>query len=379
MFGFEGWQIYGITPIFQESFCIFTQMETKVYYVIGVMSGTSLDGIDLAYVQLIKSENWDYRFLKTQTLPYSETWKEKLREAPLFSSEKLMELNTEYTGLLAEMISDFIEKNDIETLDAVCSHGHTVFHQPEKGVTLQIGNLPSLAENLQQTVICDFRKQDVEMGGQGAPLVPIGDKLLFPKYDFCLNLGGFANLSTEKNGKRIAYDICAVNTVLNFYAKKIGFEYDKNGELAASGKIDHQLLKHLNHLPFYKKRAPKSLGIEWVNAEIFPLLKKTKLSERDILATFTEHVAQQIGRNLGNEPDKKCLCTGGGAYNNFLMESIQKNTKTRLVIPDKDLVEFKEALIFGLLGVLKLRNEINVLQSVTGAKNDHSSGVVWRV
>lgn len=356
---------------------IFTIMEKENYHVVGVMSGTSLDGIDLAYLEFTKKQHWQYAILKTTTVPYSNAWKNLLARAVHFSEEKLVAMNTEYTDLLAKIISEFIAKNNIDKLDAICSHGHTILHRPEKGVTLQIGNLPLLGEKLQQTVVCDFRKQDVDLGGQGAPLVPIGDLLLFPEYDFCVNLGGFANISTQKENDRIAYDICPVNTVLNFYAEKLGKDYDENGRMAASGKIDRNLLAQLNSLSFYKKQAPKSLGIEWVNAEIFPLLEKSNLPETTILATFTAHIARQIAISIENNVNKKCLFTGGGVFNVFLLESIQKHTHTQIVVPDKNLIEYKEALIFGLLGVLKLRNEINVLSSVTGAKKDHSSGVVW--
>lgn len=353
-------------------------MKQITYYVIGVMSGTSLDGVDLAYLKLEKNEKWDYAFLKTEILPYPKNWKRKLQEAYLFPPEKLAQVNQGYTEFLAEIISDFIKKNRIIHLDAVCSHGHTIFHQPKKGITLQIGNLSFLAEKLHQTVVCDFRKQDVAMGGQGAPLVPIGDLLLFPEYNFCVNLGGFANISTSTSEKRIAYDICPVNTVLNFYANKLGKDYDENGKIAATGKIDSILLKTLDQLEFYSTPAPKSLGIEWVNKEIFPLLEKVQLSPQIVLATFTAHIATQIANSLGNDSNKKCLFTGGGVYNGFLMESIQRQTSVQLVVPEKNLIEYKEALIFGLLGVLKLRNETNVLSSVTGAKKDHSSGVVWK-
>lgn len=352
-------------------------MEQKIYHVIGAMSGTSLDGVDLAYLKFEKEENWNYTILEAESICYPTYWNEKLSHADFCTEEELQALNTEYTGFLAKIISNFIQKHQIAKLDAVCSHGHTVFHQPEKGVSLQIGNLYSLAEILDRTVVCDFRKQDVALGGQGAPLVPIGDLLLFPEYDFCLNLGGFANISMDKMGIRTAYDICPVNTVLNFYAQKLGSAYDENGNIAASGKVDKNLLNRLNECSFYKKPAPKSLGIEWVRAKIFPLLKKSNLSETTILATFTEHASQQIAASIGNDENKQCLCTGGGVHNRFLMEKIRKKTKTQLVAPEIKLIEFKEALIFGLLGVLKIRNETNVLSSVTGAKSDHSSGVVW--
>ncbi len=364
--------------VFQVCLCIFTSMENELYHVIGVMSGTSLDGIDLAYVQLEKKKKWHYRFLNVETIAYSPIWKKHLEKAILLPDEELKHLNTNYTEFLGGIILDFIHKNQIKELDAVCSHGHTVRHEPKKGITLQIGNLPLLAEIVGKTLVCDFRKQDVLMGGQGAPLVPIGDKLLFPEYDFCVNLGGFANSSTEISGKRIAYDICPLNTVLNFYAQKLGFEYDASGNLAASGKIEENLFRQLNALSFYGKPPPKSLGIEWVNAEIFPLLKKTNLPPKNILATYTAHCAIQIANAIGNSQNKAALFTGGGTYNNFLLKSIQNHTKTRVIIPEKNGIEYKEALIFGLLGVLKLRNENNVLSSVTGSSHDHSSGTIFK-
>lgn len=352
-------------------------MKNETYHVIGVMSGTSLDGIDLAYLKFTKNQHWEYTFVTTQTIPYPDDWRERLQYAVQLSSEKLKTVDLEYTTFLSQIISDFMARNNIAQLDAICSHGHTILHRPEKGITLQIGNLPLLAKKLDQTVVCDFRKQDVDLGGQGAPLVPIGDLLLFPEYDFCLNLGGFANISTQKEDVRIAYDICPVNTVLNFYANKLGKAYDEGGKMAASGKVDPQLLITLDQLTYYQKQAPKSLGIEWVNEVIFPILKKSNLAETTILATFIAHISQQIAASIGDDPDRKCLITGGGVYNVFLLESIQNQTKTRIVVPGKSLIEYKEALIFGLLGILKLRNETNVLSSVTGAKKDHSSGTVW--
>ncbi len=225
--------------------------------------------------------------------------------------------------------------------------------------------------------MCDFRKQDVDFGGQGAPLVPIGDRLLFPEYDFCVNLGGFSNVSFTENNKTIAWDICPVNTVLNFYAQKLGKEFDENGKLAALGTIDYRLLEKLNQLEYYAQKPPKSLGIEWVNEKILPLIEAQNLLEIDVLATFVSHIAGQIAKSLGGDSSKKCLFTGGGVYNDFLIQKIREQSYTEIIIPNNQLVEHKEALIFGLMGVLKLRGEINVLGSVTGCGRDHSSGVIW--
>ncbi|XOL41066.1 Anhydro-N-acetylmuramic acid kinase [Aequorivita nionensis] len=340
------------------------------------MSGTSLDGIDLAEIIYNFSEaKWNFEIITAETVPYSSFWKDELREAINYSEEKLERLDFKYTEKLSEEILKFIKKHNIPEIDAVCSHGHTILHQPEKGFTYQIGNLPKISKMLGQTVVCDFRVQDVELGGQGAPLVPIGDRLLFPEYDYCLNLGGFANCSFEKNGERIAFDICPVNIVLNNYAEKLGHNFDEGGKLAASGKVNEALLVKLNTLPFYNKKPPKSLGLEWVKEQIFPLLDASGISSEDILRTFTEHIAVQLAKQF--RENASVLISGGGAYNSFLIERVNKIAQVETTIPFREIVEFKEALIFGLLGVLKLRDEVNCLASVTGAERDHASGKIF--
>ncbi|MUP46584.1 anhydro-N-acetylmuramic acid kinase [Gramella sp. BOM4] len=352
-------------------------MKKTTYRLVGVMSGTSLDGIDLVFTEITFQNSISYTILASETVSYNREWREKLEQAINLPSEELTELDDEYSIFLAEVINTFIKKYDIDLLDAVCSHGHTVKHRPKQGVTFQIGNRPKLAKLINAPVVCDFRVQDVELGGEGAPLVPIGDRLLFSDYKYCINLGGFANISLEKNDQRIAYDICPVNTVLNFYTRKVGKEYDENGEMARSGRLNRDLLNDLNMLQFYKKEAPKSLGIEWVNMEIFPLIDRKDIQIPDILKTFTVHVAEQIAACLDNDPASKVLITGGGSFNSYLIEELKSRTECDLVIPEKRLVDFKEALVFALLGVLKLRKEINVLSSVTGARMDHSSGRVY--
>jgi len=347
------------------------------------MSGTSLDGIDLAQIIFDVSENgtWSYKVIASETLSYTKGWKDKLQKAISFSDKNLTILNSEYTLYLAEVISEFISRKKISKLDAVCSHGHTVLHQPQKGITLQIGNLPEIASLINQKVVCDFRVQDLGLGGNGAPLVPIGDRLLFSEYDYCLNLGGFANISFEEKrnnnegSKRVAYDVCLVNIALNYLAEQIGFLFDESGNLARSGKLSKKLFQQLNDLPFYKMIPPKSLGLEWVKKEVFPLLKSSAISIEDQLHTITEHVAFQLSSIF--KKDSTILVTGGGAYNSYLIERINNYKKINLIIPPAELIEFKEALIFALLEILKLRNENNCLKSVTGAKKDHSSGLVF--
>ncbi len=338
------------------------------------MSGTSLDGVDLAECYLIHSEKegWDFNIVRAETFPYSNDWRMRLSDAVNFSEGRLHTLNEEYTVYLASVIRNFIDKYRIKSLDLISSHGHTILHQPDSGVTLQIGNLPALAERTGQLVVCDFRLQDVELGGQGAPLVPVGDRLLFNEYDACLNIGGFANVSFESGEGRIAYDICPVNTVLNYYAGKLGKEYDKDGLLARSGTLHKDVLKKLNKLDYYKLSPPKSLGVEYVNTYIFPILEEFGINDISKMRTYCEHVAFQLSEQI--DDTASVLFTGGGVNNKFLMERIMFYNSAEIVIPDARIVEYKEALIFALLGVLKWRGENNCLSSVTGAARDHSSG-----
>lgn len=352
-------------------------MKNYSYNVLGVMSGTSLDGIDLAQIHLKRSNNiWEYAIGHTETVPYSAEWVQKLKQAIDYTDSKLQELNLEHTTLLGNVIRQFLERNTIG-VDAICSHGHTILHKPHLGITLQIGNLPQIAKLAGCTVVCDFRVQDVKLGGQGAPLVPIGDRMLFGNYDYCLNLGGFSNISFEEGNTRIAYDISPVNTVLNFYANTLGHAYDAAGSIAAAGNCNTNLLNELNNLPFYAAPYPKSLGFEFVKDTVLPLMEKYNIPAQDKLCTFTQHAAQQIAYNIKGQ-NKSLLITGGGAYNTFLIDTLKNlSPDTNITIPDDKTIQFKEALIFALLGVLRLENENNVLASVTGAPHDHCAGFIY--
>jgi anhydro-N-acetylmuramic acid kinase len=354
-------------------------MSKQSYHILGVMSGTSLDGIDLAELFFtFKNGHWHFEIGTTETQPYPDHWVKRLKEAIGFSADELQQINRDYTQYLGAVIADFIDQNSIQNIDAVCSHGHTILHQPQNGITLQIGNLPEIAKLVKQTVVCDFRVQDVALGGQGAPLVPIGDRLLFADFTYCLNLGGFSNVSFEHLGQRLAFDISPVNTVLNHYANLLDLPYDAGGKIAASGKVHTELLNTLNGLAYYQKSFPKSLGVEFVKEWILPLMANYPLTTEDSLCTFVEHIAYQTAQALP-QTEGKILVTGGGAYNHFLLDRMRSYLpKIEFIIPDAKTLEFKEALIFGLLGVLRLRNEINVLSSVTGAKHDHSSGKVYK-
>lgn len=352
-------------------------MKYSTKYIVGAMSGTSLDGIDIIYAIINCSETYTFEILNTTTVPYSKEWKSILKNGFHLSGEALTKLDADYGIHLGNVLLNFIKENNIEKVDFIASHGHTIFHNPKKNYTLQIGNGFYITSVTGIKTICDFRVQDVALGGQGAPLVPIGDELLFSEYDYCLNLGGFSNISFNKNQQRIAFDICPVNIVLNHYVATFNMEYDDKGNIASEGNIEKNLLKELNSLPFYNSEKPKSLGYEFVVETIFPMIEKHNLSIKDILRTFVEHIAIQISKKIDSDSGKTMLVTGGGAFNTFLMARLQSYTNTKLVIPEETIINYKEALVFGLLGFLKDEGRNNILKSVTGASKNHSSGVVF--
>jgi anhydro-N-acetylmuramic acid kinase len=353
-------------------------MGNAAYKVIGLMSGTSLDGLDIAFCHFsYDGKSWNYSIERAETIPYDQPMKSWLQGLEKTDAVTFQQAHTEFGSYLGKQVKDFIRKNNIEA-DLIASHGHTIFHQPEKHFTVQIGSGNEIAAITGLPVVYDFRSLDVALGGQGAPLVPVGDRLLFSEYDFCLNLGGFANISYEHKEKRIAYDVCPVNIVMNAIAQRSGKAYDADGEMAREGLLSSYLLNELNQLGFYKMPvdAPKSLGKEWVIKYIDPILESYDLSDEDLLATFCEHIAFQVGKALKNKVKGKLLVTGGGAFNTFLLERIKAHADHEIIIPGRETLEFKEALIFAFLGVLRSRNEVNCLASVTGASADSCGGVV---
>jgi anhydro-N-acetylmuramic acid kinase len=343
--------------------------------VLGVMSGTSLDGIDLAMILFKYNGEWDFSILNATTIPYPEEWLERLKDCVDLSKKDLATLDHEYTLYLAKIIDYFLAEQT-QLPEFISSHGHTIKHQPESGVTYQIGNLALLAKITGHKVICDFRVADVALGGQGAPLVPGGEVHLFSEYNACVNLGGFANITLLNSDQVVAFDICPVNIVMNALVQPLGLAFDNNGDLAKSGQLIFKLLDKLNRLEFYQSTFPKSLGIEWVKSQINPLLIEFKDSYlADILYTFCHHIADQIARQLPSEG--LVLFSGGGCYNTFLISLIKAKAKAEIVLPSKELIEYKEAMIFGFLGVLKELNLNNCLASVTGAEFDHASGEIF--
>lgn len=350
----------------------------KTYHIIGLMSGTSLDGLDIAYCRFDKNNNeWEYKIVLAETIHYSKEWKNDLQNVMQSSALDFVRLDIKFGEFMARQVNEFMQKHKIKP-DFIASHGHTVFHQVEEKLTSQIGSGAALAANTCLDVVCDFRSLDLALGGQGAPLVPIGDKLLFAEYDYCLNLGGIANISTQENKHRIAYDICPVNIVLNTLAQNQGKEYDDNGDIARSGTVDKRLLDKLNKLAFYSQKAPKSLSREWIDKNIFPILSASSISDADKMNTFCQHVAYQISKN-STEENSSLLITGGGAFNGFLLEKIKEyNPKIKVYLPESQLINYKEALIFAFLGLLRWEGKINCLSSVTAAKKDTIGGVIYR-
>jgi anhydro-N-acetylmuramic acid kinase len=338
------------------------------------MSGTSLDGLDLALCEFaMREDTYQYRILKSETIPYSEEWRSKLGSIQKASAEAYFSLEAAYSKFVAGEVNAFIRNETAP--HAIASHGHTVFHQPQSGFTAQLGSCPIITALTGIDTIGDFRSLDVALGGQGAPLVPVGDELLFSNYDACLNIGGIANVSFRNpEGQRTAFDLCVANMALNALSLRLGIPYDHNGDLARKGKTDRSILSALKTLPYFSVHGAKSMGREWFESEMLPLLKG---NPENLLATCTEHIGGVIAGVLNKNKFRDVLVTGGGAFNKYLIECISASTETKLIIPDDQTVNFKEALIFAFLGYLRIHNRINTLRSVTGARQDSCGGAIY--
>ena len=352
------------------------------YKIIGLMSGTSGDGLDIAYCEFEKHANWQYSIVQSETVAFPKKLAKKLFSAHQLNGLKLSLLDVEFGNWMGEQVKYFVTKHSL-SVQAVASHGHTVFHQPKKQLSLQIGNGWAIHQACGIPVINDFRMLDVQLGGQGAPLVPIGDRLLFGKYDYCINLGGIANISMEFDQKRIAFDICPFNLLLNHFAETCGKSYDKDGKFAKKGKLLNMVLKQLDKLPFYQIKGAKSLGREDLNDYLKILEGNGGYRPENILHTLVVHYVQQINKTLTPVPGKKpsILITGGGIYNTFFMEKLHESLSENfeIISAGETLINFKEALIFAFLGVLRLRGENNCLASVTGASVDSCGGNIFGI
>lgn len=344
------------------------------------MSGTSLDGVDIASCTFqLKSSQWQFKIEKAVTIPYTSSWITKLSTAHLLSGEQLVELHSVYGTYLGERCKKFMQLYGIKQVDFIASHGHTIFHQPERKFTFQLGDLHAIHAAAGKPVAGDFRSLDVALGGQGAPLVPLGDQLLFQDYDVCLNLGGIANISQQVKGKRVAFDVCFANMGLNYLATKAGKAYDEGGKMASDGALNSRMLTDLSKAYGKISKDRPSLGREFFEHKIKHILDREDISLPDRLHTFTESIAISIASSLQYSKKRiTVLCTGGGALNAYLVYRLmdQCGDRADLIVPEAEVVNFKEALVFAFLGIRRVRNEINCLKSVTRASRDSSSGVL---
>lgn len=351
----------------------------QYYKALGIMSGSSLDGVDLAFCEFYPHHNdrWHFEIIKAETAPFPRKWKKNLSQLPSAKAKKLIEYHLAFGRFLAETATQFLNKHALSP-DFIASHGHTIFHLPKKGFTFQLGYGQAIATETGEIVISDFRTKDILSGGQGAPLVAIGDELLFPEYDLCLNLGGIANISYRKKGRRMAFDVCPANQILNYLSRKNGRAYDNEGITARNGKVDTSLLMKLDNDPYYSLNFPKSLSNDYVKDKFIKIIEEYDDTVENKLRTSVEHIARQVHHAAVAHPAGRMLVTGGGAFNTFLIERIKQLTHHEVVIPNEILVNFREALIFAFMGVLRVRGEINCLASVTGAEKDLCCGVIFQ-
>ncbi len=352
--------------------------QTNSYNVIGAMSGTSLDGLDIVLVNFkLINKHWNYKIVSATTIPYEEILKKSLNEAELLSGLELSLLNNSFGDFIGSQIHTFLNRLNL-TADLICSHGHTVFHQPENRLTLQIGNGSNILAKTNITTVTNYRDLDIALGGEGAPLVPNGEIELFPDYNYFLNLGGIANISIHNHKSVFGFDITAANMLLNYLCNKyFNKEFDKNGELAKAGKINNDILTSLNQLDYFSKSHPKSLGKEFVFQKMIPIIDLESEDPKNLIRTAVAHIVKEILWTIRKLHIKEeVLVSGGGALNSFLISELKKDYN-KFVLPDKDTIEYKEALIFAFLGLKRQLGDINCLRSITGSKRDTSSGSIF--
>ena len=357
---------------------LFQPMQEKIH-IIGLMSGTSKDGLDIAYVSFTNNTGvYSFELQQAETISYPLEILNSLNEIETLTARKIFHLDKIIGAFYASAVNNFMQKFNInpKDIEAIASHGQTIFHQPNLGFTTQIGCGSTLAYHTGIKVINDFRTKDILAGGQGAPLVPLGDELLFLDCaEAFLNIGGFTNISYKNKDQNIAFDICPGNIPINLYANKYDMEFDEGGEISRSGELNQNLLNLLNKLEFYSIYGAKSLGTEWLNAEFLPLLDDYSVAS-SVMRTVVEHEAFQIAKVLNEAGIKSVYITGGGAKNHFLIERIASQYTGEIRIPKEEIIDFKEAIIFGFLGFRYLENNATNCPNATGANREVVSGVL---
>jgi len=355
-----------------------------VYRVIGIMSGSSLDGLDIAFVELDDSGGkWAYTIRQADCMPYTDEWLQKLQAAKQLNAFDYLALHAEYGRYIGNTVNNFIEAHGLHhQVQLIASHGHTVFHAPALKMTAQLGDGATIAAVTGINVVSDLRAIDVALGGQGAPIVPMGEKLLWNDTSYFLNIGGIANASFKKGDAFIAFDVCPANRVLNMLAQLAGKPFDEGGNLAKAGETDIELLVKLNRQEYYRQDPPKALANEFGTDVLYPLIQEAGLPVEDAIRTYTEHIAEQITGSFYDMDarDGKLLVTGGGAFNGFLIERLQSMLAAlniEVIVPEPNVVQYKEAIVMALLGLLRWREENTVMSSVTGATRDSIGGAVW--
>lgn len=349
--------------------------------VAGIMSGTSLDGIDVAIVELPKA-----RTVKFVSVPYPAKIRERLLAVSnsVTHTSEISRLNYEIAELYAKAVKR------AGKVDLIGCHGQTIYHEGRRN-TLQIGEAAVLAERTGVPVVSNFRARDIAAGGQGAPLVPYVDYQLFrhPKrMRVALNIGGIANITVIPAGARpdqvVAFDTGPGNMVIDALAREASggkWNYDRDGRIAASGKLDRGLLDELLRDPYYRRRPPKSAGREQYGTEFVTRLKASGASLRDLVATATVLTASTIAMAVDRftRGPLELIVSGGGSHNPQILRHLSALLPQARVGSSGDFgvdPDAKEAIAFAILAYATWRGRPSNLPSATGARRPALLGSV---
>lgn len=348
------------------------------------MSGSSLDGLDIGIIDIIKKGNeLSYEVIRCDTIEYSTEWKKSLTSLPNASAKELANNDMAYSRYMSELIRSFLKEED--QIDYVSLHGHTLFHEPENGFTYQLGNGGVLSARLGLPVVCDFRSKDIGLGGKGTPLAPIVDSYFYNEYEVLINLGGICNLTFLSKKETIAWDVCPCNQLLNFLSEKMNLAYDKDGLIARNGKLNLDFLNILEKNPYYSEKYPKSLDNQYIKQNIIRELDSYTIPLEDQLHTTCIFVARQIKaaiqmavKSLEVAWPEKILITGGSAHNAFLIQCIKEHCAPSVVsIPDETIINYKEIILMALCAYLRVNNQENTLSEVTGSSRNSIGGAIY--